>query len=442
MHNLAIALKKKGHCVSGSDDDIFEPSRSRLGKHGILPEKTGWHPDKITQKIDAIILGMHARENNPELLRAAHLGINIYSFPEFLYKQTKNKKRLVVAGSHGKTTITSMVMHVMKTQKIKFDYMVGAQIEGFDTMAGLSEDADIAVFEGDEYLSSPLDRRPKFLWYKPHTAVITGIAWDHANVFPTENIYIDQFRDFINSMQDGGKLYVYNNDRILNKIADSNPNIQVIGYDAVHYENIDGNMIVKTKSGEYPLSVFGEHNAQNIEAARLLCKDAGIGDDDYFEALKGFKGAARRMQLLSENENTSVYLDFAHAPSKVKATTKAMKTRYPKRKLVACLELHTFSSLNQQFLPQYAGALSEADQAFVYYNPKVVSQKNLPELNKQFVKQAFDSDVLVFTDVDQIMKKLLNVADKNCTVLIMTSGNMDGCDIKSLANKITDTSKQ
>ncbi|MGC9332394.1 MAG: UDP-N-acetylmuramate--L-alanine ligase [Bacteroidales bacterium] len=441
MHNLAIALKKQGHHVSGSDDEIFEPSKSRLKIHGILPEQPGWHPDNITKDVDAVILGMHARKDNPELIRAMQLGINIHSFPEFLYEQTKNKKRIVIAGSHGKTTITSMVMHVLKKQKMNFDYMVGAQIEGFNTMVGLSDDTDIAIFEGDEYLSSPLDKKPKILWYKPHAAVITGIAWDHANVFPTENTYINQFKTFINSIPDGGKLFYYKNDAILKNISDSNPDIQSIGYEAVNYENINGTMMVKTEYGDFPMSVFGDHNAQNIEASKLLCAEAGVDDRQFYIAIQDFKGAARRMQLLAENKNTSVYLDFAHAPSKVKATTKAMKARYPKRKLVACLELHTFSSLNQQFLPQYAGTLSEADHAFVYFNPRVVKHKNLPEINKKFVKQAFDSDIMVFTDADQMMNKLLNVAEKNCTVLIMTSGNLDGRDIQSLANIITDKSK-
>ncbi|MFO7790199.1 MAG: Mur ligase family protein [Bacteroidales bacterium] len=440
MHNLAIALKKQGHQVTGSDDEIFEPSRSRLKAHGILPEQPGWHPDNITKDVDAVILGMHARKDNPELIRAMQLGINIHSFPEFLYEQTKNKKRIVIAGSHGKTTITSMVMHVLKKQHMNFDYMVGAQIEGFDTMVGLSDDTDIAIFEGDEYLSSPLDKKPKFLWYKPHAAVITGIAWDHANVFPTENIYIDQFRNFTKSIQHDGKVYVYKKDEILSKIAGVNPNIQVIHYDAPAYENHKGQMIIKTRSGKYPMSVFGAHNAQNIEAARLLCAETGIDDRQFFEAMQSFKGAARRLQLLAENQHISVYLDFAHAPSKVKATTKAVNDKYPDRKLLVCLELHTFSSLNQQFLPQYKGALSDADQAFVYFNPGVVRHKGLPELDPAFIREAFDSEkVDVFTDSDNLIQNMLAEPKENCTVLIMTSGNLDGQNILSLAKQITST---
>ncbi len=439
MHNLAIALKKKGNQLSGSDDEIFEPSKSRLKKYNILPEKPGWHPEKITKNLDAIILGMHARDDNPELKRARQLGLKIYSFPEFLYQQTKNKKRLVIAGSHGKTTITSMVMHVMKKQNMTFDYMVGARIQGFDTMVGLSDDSDIAVFEGDEYLSSPMDKRPKFLWYKPHAAVITGVAWDHVNVFPTEQNYIEQFRMFIKSIQEDGNLYVYSKDKILKAIADSNPDIQVVKYDSADYENKEGTMIIKTRTGTYPMSVFGEHNAQNIEAARLLCVKSGIENRDFYEALQDFKGAERRLQLLSENQHTSVYLDFAHAPSKVKATVKAVKDKYPDRKILACLELHTFSSLNQKFLPQYAGALSDADQAFVYFNPEVVRHKNLPELDKSYIQKAFHSDIQVFTDSDKMIQYVPYATEKNSVVLIMTSGNLDGCDIRSLAEKITST---
>ncbi|HKK68858.1 MAG TPA: Mur ligase family protein, partial [Bacteroidales bacterium] len=358
MHNLAIALKEKGYMVSGSDDEVFEPSRSRLKKHGILPEKNGWFPEKIDAGIDAVILGMHARKDNPELKKALDAGVKVYSYPEYLYEQTKYKKRLVIAGSHGKTTITSMVMHVLRKQNIRFDYMVGANIEGFDTMAGLSDEAEIAVFEGDEYLSSPIDPQPKFLWYKPHAAVITGIAWDHANVFPDEHVYTQQFETFINSIMPAGNLYYYQEDKHLPLRVEKNRNsICSQGYSAPEYTTEDERVVVFYDGNKYPVSVFGKHNMENLEAARLLCQDAGVKAEEFYRALEDFKGAARRLQRLAENKNSAVFLDFAHAPSKVKATCRALKEQYPDRKLIACLELHTFSSLNQNFLPQYAGSL-------------------------------------------------------------------------------------
>jgi UDP-N-acetylmuramate: L-alanyl-gamma-D-glutamyl-meso-diaminopimelate ligase len=436
MHNLAIALSQKGHQVSGSDDEIFEPSRSRLKTHNLLPEQWGWYPDKIDQNLDAIIIGMHARKDNPELEKAINLGIKIYSYPEFLYEQTRNKKRLVIAGSHGKTSITSMVLHVLKSCGKDFDYMVGAQIDGFDTMVGLSEKTDIAIFEGDEYLSSPIDLRSKFLWYKPHAAVITGIAWDHANVFPNEDNYIDQFREFIRSIQAEGKLAWFAGDKKLESISQENPAINSFAYDAIDYHYENQKCILKTPIGEITLSIFGKHNIQNLEAARFLCNEAGISDADFYHHITSFKGAARRLQLLAKNENTQVFLDFAHAPSKVKATTAAMKEMNPNRRLIAVLELHTFSSLNKTFIPQYFGSLDDADDRLVYFNPEVVKHKQLPTLSPEFVKTAFGNTINVYTDSNQLKQDIKLKMQQGGNLLIMTSGNFDGQNMIQLANEI------
>lgn len=435
MHNLALALHHKGYQVTGSDDEIFDPSKSRLEKFGLLPDEWGWFPEKIHTEIDAIILGMHARKDNPELLRAQELGLKIYSYPEFLYHQTANKKRLVIAGSHGKTTITSMVMHALKSCNKQFDYMVGAQIEGFDTMVGLSEESEIVIIEGDEYLSSPIDLRSKFLWYKPHAAVITGIAWDHANVFPTEEVYIEQFKTFIQSIEKGGNLAVYEGDEKLQTIANVNVDINVQSYKAGEYKVENQKCLLKTESGHQAMSVFGDHNMQNIEAARFLCLHAGITNEEFNQSIANFKGAARRLQELDSSNSCTAFHDFAHAPSKVKATTAAVKERDPERELIAVLELHTFSSLNAKFIPQYAGALEKADKAFVYFNPEVVKHKKLPELSADFVKNAFQSEVTVFTDSETLMEKIQSTPSANSNLLIMTSGNFDGQNIPELGKQ-------
>jgi len=436
MHNLAIALKAKNHLVTGSDDEIFDPSKSRLEKHGLLPETWGWFPEKIHANLDAIILGMHARKDNPELLKAQNLGLKIYSYPEFLYEQTKHKKRLVIAGSHGKTSITSMLMHVLKHAGIQFDYMVGAQIEGFDTMVGLSNESKVAIFEGDEYLSSPIDMRPKFLWYKPHAAVITGIAWDHANVFPTETNYIEQFKTFIQSIQAGGKLFYYQGDSKLNAIAKENTRITANPYSAHSFEVKQEVAYLRTDEKTIKLEIFGAHNMQNIQAARLLSHETGISDSMFYEAISSFKGASRRLETIEKTDELTVFLDFAHAPSKVKATTEAVKSLNTERKLIAVFELHTFSSLSTNFLPQYHKALNSADRAFVYFNPKVVEHKKLPPLASDFVKSCFGDMVEVFTDADLLMKTIKQKINYPANLLIMTSGNFDGQNIRKFAKSI------
>ncbi|SMO61073.1 UDP-N-acetylmuramate: L-alanyl-gamma-D-glutamyl-meso-diaminopimelate ligase [Saccharicrinis carchari] len=435
MHNLAIALHKKGYRVTGSDDEIFDPSRSRLQTHGLLPKAFGWFPEQINSSIDVIILGMHARKDNPELIRAQELNLKVYSYPEYLYEQCKEKKRVVIGGSHGKTTITSMVMHVLKELGHKFDYMVGAQIEGFDTMVQLSHDAPIAIFEGDEYLSSPIDLRPKFHWYKPHVALLTGVAWDHINVFPTWENYVEQFTLFADTLASDATLIWYLMDPELQKIADHlRPDIKSLAYDELPCALTNGKSTVTFNGNNYTLSVFGPHNLQNLNGARLLCAELGIADDTFFKCISSFKGAAKRLQTLRSEESAAVFLDFAHSPSKLEATVKAVKQQYPHRKLVACMELHTFSSLNKDFLPHYKNSMQEADMAYVYFNPKVVAHKKLPPINEEMVRVAFGTDnVTVFSDTDKLQQTLHSLNWENSNLLLMSSGNFSGIDFKEFA---------
>lgn len=438
MHNLALALHKKGYEVSGSDDEIFEPSKSRLQQHGLLPEKQGWFPNKISDQLDAIILGMHARADNPELLRAMELGLKVYSYPEYLYSQTVDKTRAVIGGSHGKTTVTSMVMHALQNLNKQFDFMVGAQLEGFDTMVSLSADAPVAVFEGDEYLSSPVDMRPKFLWYKPQIVILTGVAWDHINVFPTFEEYVHQFRLFAQSIPDGGTLIYYSGDPHLQTIAqEPGKRINTIAYEGLPHQVVNGVTHIQWQGKTYPTQVFGAHNLQNIHAAMLMCERLGIGNDDFLSTMSTFKGAARRLQTLGSNENTTVFFDFAHSPSKLKATTQAVREQYPDRELIACMELHTFSSLNKAFLPQYQHAMKSAHQAFVYFSPEVVKHKRLDAFTKEEVAMAFDQPGLeVFTESKTLFEKLRQMNWDHKNLLIMTSGNFDGIDIKGFSKQI------
>ena len=431
MHNLAIALHNKGYIVTGSDDEIFEPSRSRLDRYGLLPEEYGWHPGRITAEIDTVILGMHAKSDNPELLKAHELGIKIMSFPEYLYEQTKDKKRIVVAGSHGKTTTTAMIMHVLRFLGVKFDYMVGSQIDGFETMVGLSDEAQIAVFEGDEYLTSPLDKRPKFHLYMPDIAVLNGIAWDHMNVFPTFENYIEQFRIFVEKISEGGSLIYFDSDTEVKKIAlASGKNIRKIPYKVHGYFQNKTGFFAATHNRVIPVKIFGEHNMQNLSAAREACLAAGVSEDEFYEAIKSFKGTSRRLQKLNENENGLVYLDFAHSPSKVKATVDAIVSRYPKREIIACLELHTYSSLSKDFLPLYNGTLANASTAFVYFNPHAIQLKKLKSLSKEDVSKAFGGENIRVYDNSEEMFSFIKAQNYACPVyLFMSSGDFDGFDI-------------
>jgi UDP-N-acetylmuramate: L-alanyl-gamma-D-glutamyl-meso-diaminopimelate ligase len=425
MHNLAMAVaQKEGYRVTGSDDEIFDPALTHLREAGLLPDEMGWHPERITQDIDAIILGMHAREDNPELVRARELGLKIYSFPEYLYEQTKDKIRIVVGGSHGKTTTTSMILYVLQRLGIEADYMVGAQIEGFERMVRLSDTAKYAVFEGDEYLTSPLDLRSKFLWYHPHIAILTGIAWDHINVFPTFPQYVDTFRQFVDSFEPNGQFIFYQGDENLRQIAaGARKDITCIPYDA--YE------------GDVRMQVFGRHNMQNLQAAMLACHCIGVSPDDFYREISTFTGASNRLEKICETETSVAYKDFAHSPSKLRATVNAVRERYPEKRLIACMELHTFSSLMADFLPQYKDCMAEADMAFVYFNPKVIEHKRLTPITKEEVREAFGTEnVEVFTESAALQERLKGISYSNAALLMMSSGTFDGVNVKEFATEL------
>lgn len=438
MHNLAIALYEKGFQVTGSDDEIFEPSRSRLAERGLLPDLVGWFPEKIIAGLDAVILGMHARNDNPELLRAQELGLKIYSYPEYIYNQTKDKTRVVIGGSHGKTSTTAMILHVLQALGRECDFLVGAQLEGFDCMVRLSETAPVAILEGDEYLSSPVDRRPKFHLYHPDIAVITGIAWDHINVFPTFENYVEQFRIFTDKITPHGTLIYCSSDAEVEKVAmGARSDIQKIGYGAFEHTVRDGNTFLITEEGETEIRIFGQHNLQNLSAALLVCQKLGIEPVDFYRAIAGFTGAAKRLELVKKNATTAFYKDFAHSPSKLKATTQALKEQYPNRVLVACMELHTFSSLNEQFLGEYEGAMAAADKAFVYFNPHTIEHKKLKPISPEQVRLAFGTEnIRVFTDSSALIHELKHMDWKEKNLLMMTSGNFDGVDFKALAEEL------
>lgn len=439
MHNLAIALKRKGYEISGSDDEIFEPSRSRLKKENIFPEKEGWYPEKINSDLDAVILGMHARADNPELAKAKELNLKIFSYPEYIYEQTKNKTRVVIGGSHGKTTITSMIMHVLNENKMEHDYLVGAMLQGYDCMVRLSETAKIAIIEGDEYLSSPIDRRPKFHLYFPDIAVISGIAWDHINVFPTFEKYVEQFQIFADKISEKGILVYCEKDAEVKKVAENAPShLLKIGYGIHVHETFNGETCLIDENGnKVPLQIFGDHNLQNLNAAKHVCTHLGISPEKFYHAIRSFKGASKRLELVAKNNFSSVYKDFAHSPSKLKATTEAVKKQFPNRKLIACMELHTFSSLNESFLEQYKGSMELADEAIVYFNPHTIEHKKLKPINAEQVKNAFGgNNVEVITDSKQITEKLKNQQWVNCNLLLMTSGNFDGMDLNTFGESL------
>ena len=458
MHNLAIALCQKGIAVTGSDDEIFDPAKSRLEKYGLLPKEFGWHPERITPDLDAVVLGMHARIDNPELLRAQELGLKIYSYPEYLYEQSKDKLRIVVGGSHGKTTTTAMILHVMAHCGIEADYMVGAQLKGFEVMVRLSNTAKVMVIEGDEYLTSPIDRRPKFHLYKPNVAIITGIEWDHINVFPTFDIYREQFARFIDLIepwthssvgltaatspnlgeeQKCGVLIYCDEDEEVRRVAEENRRTDIQKLPYVCPEHSVENGI--TYIGNTALQVFGHHNLLNLTAARLACRQVGVTDEQFDEAIASFEGASKRLELVKKSNTCAVYKDFAHAPSKLRATIHAMREQYPGRKLVACMELHTFSSLTQEFLQQYRGAMDEADVRYVYFSKHALQLKKLPDLDPEEVRVAFGGNVEVFTDSKRMVDNVITLFRNNAipaNLLMMSSGNFDGINFNQLADDI------
>lgn len=438
MHNLAIALHLKGDSITGSDDEIFEPSKSRLAKYNLLPSEVGWDINRIHSNIDAVILGMHARKDNPELIKAQKLGLSIYSYPEFIYEQTKDQLRIVIGGSHGKTSITSMILHVLSKNNINHNYMVGAQLEGFDCMVKLSKEAKIAVLEGDEYLSSPIDRRPKFHLYQPEIAVVSGIAWDHINVFPTFENYVEQFRIFIDKVGKNGRVIYFEDDNVLKEVVlNSSSKAIKIPYCTFPNQIKNGITYVRTEKEEIPLEIFGDHNLQNLNAAYHVCIQLGMKSVDFFSAIRSFKGASKRLELVQKNQSTAIYKDFAHSPSKLKATTSALKNQYPNRKLIACMELHTFSSLNKSFLDQYNGTMQEADLAFVYFNKKTLKHKKLDDLSAEDVKKAFAGEnVTVLNSSKEMVNCLLKMKWEQQNLLLMSSGNFDGIQFTELAEKI------
>jgi UDP-N-acetylmuramate: L-alanyl-gamma-D-glutamyl-meso-diaminopimelate ligase len=438
MHNLAMALEQKGYEITGSDDAIFEPSKSRLNKRGLLPEEFGWFPEKITNNLDAVILGMHAKPDNPELKRAQEIGIKIYSYPEFLYEQSKNKTRVVIGGSHGKTTITSMILHVLHYYDLKVDYMVGAQLEGFDTMVHLTEENEFVILEGDEYLSSPIDRRPKFHLYKPNIALLSGIAWDHINVFPSFENYLEQFEIFTDSITNGGIMVYNEEDEEVKKIIEKSLHpIKKYSYSTPDHTIENGVTYIDTPDGALPLEIFGKHNLQNLAGAKWICQHVGVDQDDFYEAIASFKGASKRLEKIAENESTVIFKDFAHSPSKVQATTNAVKNQYNNRKVLACLELHTYSSLNAEFLKEYVGALDNADIAVVFYSPHAIEIKQLEKITEQQIANAFQRDDLIIYTNPTAFKDYLFTQDLNDTaLLLMSSGNYGGINFDEVANLI------
>jgi UDP-N-acetylmuramate: L-alanyl-gamma-D-glutamyl-meso-diaminopimelate ligase len=438
MHNLAIALHNKGYKVTGSDDTIFDPSKSRLQAKGLLPEQFGWFPEKITDDLDAVVLGMHAKADNPELLKAQELGLKIYSYPEFLYEQSKDKTRVVIGGSHGKTTITSMILHVMHYHDVDVDFMVGAQLEGFDVMVKLTEDNDFIVLEGDEYLSSPIDRRPKFHLYKPNIALLSGIAWDHINVFPTFDNYVEQFRIFVDSIVKGGSINYNEEDEVVKQVVEASVNpIRKLPYHTPEYTVVNGETLLETPEGPMPIEIFGKHNLNNLAGAKWICQHMGIDEDDFYEAISTFKGASKRLEKIAETNNSVIYKDFAHSPSKVEATTKAVKEQYQDRTLVACLELHTYSSLNAEFLTEYKGALDAADVAVVFYSPHAVEIKKLEEVTHEQIAEAFQrDDLIIYTNPDDFKNYLFSQNFSNKALLLMSSGNYGGLDFEEVTKLI------
>ncbi len=438
MHNLALALHHKGYAVTGSDDVIFEPSKTRLEVKGLLPEDFGWFQEKINDGLDAVILGMHAKADNPELLKAQELGLTIYSYPEFLYEQSKNKTRVVIGGSHGKTTITSMILHVLNYHDKGVDYMVGAQLDGFDRMVHLTDKNDFIVLEGDEYLSSPIDRRPKFHLYRPNIALLSGIAWDHINVFPTFENYVEQFEIFVESIVKGGSITYNVEDPEVKRVVEASENaIRKLPYKTPEYSVKNGQTLLETPEGLMPIEVFGKHNLSNLEGAKWICQNMGVDEDDFYEAIATFKGASKRLEKIAEGKTSIAYKDFAHSPSKVAATTKATKEQYPNRKLIACLELHTYSSFNPDFLKEYKGALDDADVAVVFYLPESVKIKKLKEVTPAQISDAFGHDNLqIYTQATEFKDYIFSQDFDNSVLLLMSSGNYGGLDLDEVKKKI------
>ena len=437
MHNLAIALSRKNYNVSGSDDEIFEPSASRLKKQGIFPSQIGWDTNNIHEKLDAIIVGMHAKEDNPELLKARSMGIPVFSYPEYLYEQSKDKIRVVIGGSHGKTSITAMILHAISVVGLDVDYMVGAQLEGYDCMVKLSDTAKIMILEGDEYLSSPIDRRPKFHLYHPSIALISGIAWDHINVFPTFENYVSQFDVFCQKIEGQGVLIYNQEDEIVNQLGIKySHKLNSIAYSTPNYSTNETGTEIELEGKKYVFQIFGAHNMQNLMGAMEVCKQIGVSNHEFLSALQSFKGAGKRLQKVVEKNGFVMFKDFAHSPSKLKATTSAVKEQFKEKQVVACMELHTFSSLNKEFLPLYNGAMKHADRAIVYFNTNVVMHKRLPAISVEDVKNAFGGEVEVYNSTEEVLQIVQNINVNDSILLMMSSGNFDGVDYELLGQDL------
>jgi UDP-N-acetylmuramate: L-alanyl-gamma-D-glutamyl-meso-diaminopimelate ligase len=438
MHNLAIAMHKKGYLVTGSDDEIVEPSKSRLANHGLLPLQEGWFDNKITSEIDAVILGMHARKDNPELLKAQELGLPIYSYPGYIYEQSKEKTRVVIGGSHGKTSITAMILHVLNATGMDCDYLVGAQLKGFDTMVRITAEAPRILLEGDEYLASPIEPFPKFHLYHPHIALLSGVAWDHINVFPTFENYVEQFQIFADKIEPNGSLIYFEGDDELVKIANNcRSDIHKKPYREHPSVIENGTTFLIHEQDRIPLKIFGKHNLQNLQGALLVCMELGVSRTSFYQAIQSFTGAAKRLELVFSNAQTNIFKDFAHSPSKLKATTDAVREQFPNRKLIACMELHTFSSLNQEFLEEYKDSMKKADKALVYFNPHTVAHKKLSPISTEQVKAAFGSDnVQVYNDSKVLIEELQKENWEDANLLMMSSGNFDGLKFEELAGMI------
>lgn len=436
MNNLAIALRIKGISVTGSDDDIYGPAYNNLKNNDLLPDKMGWDADRITPDLDAVILGMHARMDNPELKKARDLMLKIYSFPEYVYEQTQSKKRVVIGGSHGKTTITAMIMHVLNHYNYDFDYLVGAKLDGFDLMVRLTEASSIVILEGDEYLSSALEPTPKFHFYHPHIAVVSGIAWDHINVFPDFDEYVKQFEIFVSLIEREGVMIYNEEDQLVKKLTKhAGKEVTLVPYKTLAYKVDQDQTYLKIKEGDIKLKVFGEHNLQNMSAALQVCLQLGISEEDFYSSIRNFAGAANRLERIARGDNFSIYKDFAHSPSKLKATIAALKNQYPSRTLVACLELHTFSSLNKNFLQEYEGTMDGADICNILYNPESIRNKKLEDVTVEDIHEAFkNKDLNIFTDSNALLSKLQNLDWDNANLLMMTSGNFDGMNFDELPN--------
>ncbi|WP_289022718.1 Mur ligase family protein [uncultured Salegentibacter sp.] len=434
MHSLALALHEKQHSITGSDDAIYEPSKSALENEGLLPDRNGWFPEKITEELDAVILGMHAKKDNPELEKARELNLKIYSYPEFLFELSKEKTRVVIGGSHGKTTITAMILHVMHYHGREIDYMLGAPVKGIDKTLRLSNEADFILIEGDEYPSSPIDLRPKFHLYQPNIALLSGIAWDHINVFPTFEHYVEQFQIFISEIVKGGILVYNEEDETLKSLVENTENqIRKHPYHTPEYHVEDGSTILETTEGDMPLEIFGKHNMNNLAGAKWICQHMGIDEDDFYEAIMEFEGASRRLEKIFESDSAVIFKDFAHSPSKVKASTKAVKEQYPDKKIIACLELHTFSSLNAEFIEQYKNTLKEADETIVFYSPEAMAQKQMSSISVKEIKNAFNEPGLEVIASTSVLQEVLGAKDfKNTVLLFMSSGTFGGLDLEEV----------